>query len=252
MYVIADQFGLTVFVICCCDDRSRCTVTDGIHRIVQMCHMGDTCFDRCFCCLIICRCVRDRQHDFSFFRPDKFHRTFLFRCQIYQFEQTSCCFLQPFKHCHIRFMDVFSVLCSFFGHGDERSFHIDSAENRTFFIFMGFRRFCDPGQAFLVKRHGCRCDRCHTLTGLIIRHYLNGFFRSVTEILSHASMKMNICQSRNQIAAAAVDHFFSVPTGFCKNFPFCADFFLCKCSLFGIDFCSLDDHCSSSPPSSLS
>ena len=129
---------------------------------------------------------------------------------------------------------------------------IDSAENRTFFIFMDFRRFRDPGQPLLVKRHGCRCDRCHTLTGLIIRHYLNGFFRSVTEILSHAAMKMNICQSRNQIAAAAVDYFFSVPTGFRKNFPFCADFFLCKCSLFGIDFCSLDDHCSSSPPSSLS
>ena len=252
MYVIADQFRLTACVICCRNDRSRCAVVDRVHRIVQMGHMSDTCFDRCFCCLIIRCCMCDRQHDFSFFRLDKFHRTFFFRCQIYQFEQTSRGFLQPFKHCHIRFMDVFSVLCSFFCHGNERSFHIDSAENRTFFIFMGFRRFRDPGQAFLVKRHGCRCDRCHTLTGLIIRHYLNGFFRSVTEILSHASMKMNICQSRNQIAAAAVDHFFSVPTGFCKNFPFCADFFLCKCSLFGIDFCSLDDHCSSSPPSSLS
>ena len=251
MYVIADQFGLTVCVICCRNDRSRCAVVDRVHRIVQMCHMGDTCFDRCFCCLIICRCVRDRQHDFSFFRPDKFHRTFFFRCQIYQFEQTSCCFLQPFKHCHIRFVDVFSVLCPFFCHGDKRAFHIDSAENRTFFIFMGFRRFRDPCQPLLIKRHGCRCDRCHALAGLIICHYLNGLFRSVTEILSHTAMKMNICQSRNQITAAAVDYCFSVFAGLCKIFALYTDFFFFKYAFFGINLCAPDDHCSS-PPSSFS
>ena len=208
--------------------------------------MTYTGFNGFFCRLIVRIRVSDRQNHLVLFGPDKFHGALYLRCDIHQFEQSAGLFLQTVKHFYIRSVDVFPILSTFFLHSNKRTFHIDAAENGAFFILMisgSFRNLC---QLFFRKCHGCRNNGRHTHAGLIIGNCLYSLFRSVAEISAHASMKMNICQSGNQITPFPVQNFPIAFAGscrfFCKLLSAYGYVFLFENTLFRINFCIPDNH----------
>ncbi len=140
---------------------------------------------------------------------DQFHCTILLRRYRQQFHPPAGSFIQSVKHGNIRIMNIFAVLCALFGRSDKRSFHVDTVKTCPFrqktFLRIGFRRLTDRKEHFFRKRHCCRHDIRYPYRRLIQRHFIDGLSCSVAEIMSHTTMKMNICQSRYRIAVRRID-----------------------------------------------
>ena len=104
-------------------------------------------------------------------------------------------------------MNVFSVLRAFFCRRNEGALHIDAAQFSAFSVLMRSGRMADLHQLFLGKCHGSRHDCGNPYAGFIVRNGLDGFFRTITEIIPHTPVEMNVCQSRNRIATCPVHNF---------------------------------------------
>ncbi len=122
--------------------------------------------------------------------------------------------------------DIPFILCTFFRLADKRPFHIHSHQicrrpaAGSFCFFLNFplilrRNRQDSLQLFNRKRHSRRRDRSHTDRGFILGNLCDRFFRPVAEVITAASVEMQINQTRNRITAFPVEYllFTSVPFG---------------------------------------
>ena len=125
--------------------------------------------------------------------------------------------------------DIFFFLCSFFLLIYKRSFHIDSDKIRTFSILMFSCCIHCLKQFFFWNCHGCWTDGKYSILCFIISQCLNGFFGSITHIMSDASMKMDVYKTWDHVASFRF-YFFVICCFFCYIFSFYIEIFFLKFS----------------------
>ena len=161
---VTDQFYHTVFIICCCTDHSRFSVSHRIHSIIKMGYMNCPLLHSLCSTVIICCCMSNRNNCFIMQFPDKFFCTFHIRSKSYQFDQSTCRFIALSEKFNVRFADISLYMCTLFCRIKEGSFHIDTNNTGTGLILIYILcRLKDFQKFFFGKSHGCGTVRSYSL-----------------------------------------------------------------------------------------
>ena len=180
-------------------------------------------------------------------------RTRFFRCNSDKAHKSVRCALKSPKNFRITGDDIPLILRTFFCLADKWSFHIDT-DQICLIVCSRFFCFClfpvcschrkDVLQFRHRKRHRCRCDRRHADRCLIPCDFPNRLLGTVTEIISHAAVKMEIDHTWNRITAFAVQNLFPLLRIRIsdKSTVSDTDFSLFECLVFLIYFHIFNNH----------
>ena len=181
-------------------------VRKGRHGVEQMGSLTRTGGIGCHSSVIIGRRMGDGDRHLVGDFPDELQRARLLRRNRHQLHKALRSLLQTAEHGHIGRMEPLPVLGALFGTGQEGTFQIHAAQQRTALAGPAvFRRIpAHLDELFLQQGHACRTDLCHTAGELIVSHDLQALGIGVTEIMALRTVKVYIREAGDQIIAGEV------------------------------------------------
>ena len=172
----------------------------------------------------------------------------IFRCDSNKFDQAFRGIQKSLADLFIALNNVSLILCAFLYLADKRTFHIDAYQIRAFSVLFVIR--CgnrqDSFQFLHRKRHGCRRNGGYADRSLVSGNLFNGLFGPIAEIISFASVEMDVDQSRDRIASFPVNHFIRLLPASYKHAVLDGDLSIYKSLVFCKYFYIFYNHISSS------